>query len=208
MRASLSFLCLISAVGIGRAQQPLELKTQVAKAITELRDFVSLPNDALNPDDIDANLMWLRNKFSDRGFNTSILETENLPLFFASLPMDDTKPTILFYMHLDGQSVDPSQWDQKNPYETVLKSKEGDGWKEESFDLLNDDIDYEWRLFGRSTSDDKGPIVMFLNAYDLLKKNNVTLPFNIKVILDSEEERSSAPLPKAVKTYRELLQAN
>jgi len=193
---------------VARAQEATEVKTQVAKAITELRDFVSLPNDALNPDDIDANLMWLRNKFSERGFNTSILETENLPLFFASLPMDDTKPTILFYMHLDGQSVDRSQWDQKDPYETVLKSREGDGWKEESFDLLNDDIDYEWRLFGRSTSDDKGPIVMFLNAYDLLQKNNAALPFNIKVILDSEEERSSAPLPKAVKTYRELLQAD
>jgi acetylornithine deacetylase/succinyl-diaminopimelate desuccinylase-like protein len=49
---------------------------------------------------------------------------------------------------------------------------------------------------------------MFLNAIDLLKKNEVELPFNIKVILDSEEERSSAPLPQAVKDYRELLKAD
>jgi acetylornithine deacetylase/succinyl-diaminopimelate desuccinylase-like protein len=92
------------------SQDSTVLKSQVRHSIDELRDFVSLPNDALNADDIDANLMWLKNKFSARGFNTSILNTENLPLFFAALPMDDSKPTILFYMHLDGQSVDPDKW--------------------------------------------------------------------------------------------------
>ena len=190
------------------AQDSVVLKSYVKHSIDELRDFVSIPNDALNPDDIDRNLMWLRKKFGERGFNTSILETENLPLFFAAFPLDDSKPTILFYMHLDGQSVDPSKWDQADPYETVLKSKEGEGWKTESFADLNEDIDYEWRLFGRSTSDDKGPIVMFLNAIDLLKKDTKNIPFNIKVILDSEEEKSSAPLPAAVKKYRELLKAD
>jgi acetylornithine deacetylase/succinyl-diaminopimelate desuccinylase-like protein len=49
---------------------------------------------------------------------------------------------------------------------------------------------------------------MFLNTIDLLKKNNVEIPFNVKVILDGEEEKSSAPLPKAVKEYRELLEAD
>lgn len=190
------------------AQDSTQLKSQVRHSIDELRDFVKIPNDALNPDDIDSNLIWLRNKFNERGFNTSILETENLPLFFAALPMDDAKPTILFYMHLDGQSVDASKWDQPNPYETVLKSKDGDQWKKESFEDLNADINYDWRLFGRSTSDDKGPIVMFLNTIDLLKKDNISIPFNVKVILDSEEEKSSAPLPKAVKKYRELLKAD
>ncbi|WP_396637174.1 M20/M25/M40 family metallo-hydrolase [Maribacter sp. R77961] len=192
----------------GFSQDSTAIKSQVRHSIDELVDFVKIPNDALNADDIDANLIWLRDKFNNRGFNTSILETENLPLFFAALPMDDSKPTILFYMHLDGQSVDPSKWDQPNPYETVLKSKDGDQWKTESFSDLNDDINYDWRLFGRSTSDDKGPIVMFLNAIDLLKKNNIALPFNVKVILDSEEEKSSKPLPQAVKQYRELLKAD
>jgi acetylornithine deacetylase/succinyl-diaminopimelate desuccinylase-like protein len=195
-------------VNISIAQDSTAIKSQVKHSIDELVDFVKIPNDALNADDIDSNLIWLRNKFNNRGFNTSILETENLPLFFAALPMDDSKPTILFYMHLDGQSVDHSKWDQPNPYETVLKSKDGDQWKTEAFEDLNDDINYDWRLFGRSTSDDKGPIVMFLNAIDLLKKNNVAIPFNVKVILDSEEEKSSKPLPEAVKQYRELLKAD
>lgn len=198
------FTILFDVVG----QDSTALKSKVRKTIDELKDFVAIPNDALNSDDIDDNILWLRNKFNARGFNTSILETKGLPLFFAALPMDDGKPTILFYMHFDGQSVDPSKWDQKDPYELTLKSMVDGQWKDAPFEDLNSDINYEWRLFGRSASDDKGPIVMLLNTIDLLKDNNINLPFNVKVILDSEEEKSSAPLPDAVKTYRELLEAD
>jgi acetylornithine deacetylase/succinyl-diaminopimelate desuccinylase-like protein len=190
------------------AQEESALIAQVSHSIIELRDFVSIPNDALEHADINRNLTWLTKKFNERGFNSTVLPTEGESLFFAALPMEDNKPTILFYMHLDGQSVDPSKWDQPNPYEVVLKSKDGDTWKTQAFDSLANNLNYDWRLFGRSTSDDKGPIVMLLNTIDLLKKNNVTIPFNVKVILDSEEEKSSKPLPKAVKEYRDLLKAD
>jgi acetylornithine deacetylase/succinyl-diaminopimelate desuccinylase-like protein len=207
MKKFLSYLLYLSLC-FSYSQDSVLIKSKVANAITELRDFVAIPNDALNADDIDSNLFWLRKKFTERGFNSSILDTEGLPLFFAALPMDDSKPTILFYMHLDGQSVDPSKWDQPDPYKVVLKSKTEDGWKTEPFSDLSNDINYDWRLFGRSTSDDKGPIVMFLNAIDILTKENVDIPYNVKVILDSEEEKSSAPLPKAVRTYKDLLKAD
>lgn len=188
--------------------QELEVKAQVRHTIDELREFIAIPNDALDHSDINRNLTWLTKKFNERGFNSSVLPTEGESLFFAALPMQDDKPTILFYMHFDGQSVDPSKWDQPDPYKVVLKAKENDTWKTRSFDDLKEDVNYDWRLFGRSTSDDKGPIVMFLNTIDLLKKNKVEIPFNVKVILDGEEEKSSAPLPKAVKEYRELLEAD
>nr|WP_299345610.1 M20/M25/M40 family metallo-hydrolase [Allomuricauda sp.] len=207
MKKILLFGCLVFASHIS-AQDSLSLKSQVAKSIEELRDFVAIPNDALNPDDIDDNLIWLKRKFGERGFNTAELETENHPLFFAALPMDDNKPTILIYMHFDGQSVDPSKWNQPNPYEVVLKKPVEEGFETVSFEELTDDIKYDWRLFGRSTSDDKGPIVMFLNAIDLLEKEGKEIPFNVKIILDGEEEKGSKPLPNAVKQYRELLKAD
>ena len=195
-------------VAIGLPQDTVQIKTQVRHSIAELRDFIKIPNDALDHADINRNLTWLTKKFTERGFNSSILPTDGESLFFAALPMEDSKPTVLFYMHFDGQSVDPSKWNQPDPYEVVLKSFEKGSWKTQPFDSLDRDINYDWRLFGRSTSDDKGPIVMFLNAIDLLKKNNIRIPFNIKVILDGEEEKSSKHLPKAVKTYRELLESD
>ncbi|MEX0287575.1 MAG: M20/M25/M40 family metallo-hydrolase [Flavobacteriaceae bacterium] len=190
------------------AQESAQLKSQVRHTIDELRDFIQIPNDALDHADINRNLSWLTDKFNERGFNSTLLPTSGESLFFAALPMEDEKPTILFYMHFDGQSVDPSKWDQPNPYQVALKAEEDGDWKTMSFEDLNEDINYDWRLFGRSTSDDKGPIVMFLNAIDLLRKNNIKIPFNIKVILDGEEEKSSKPLPEAVKQYRELLEAD
>jgi len=190
------------------AQDNVQLKSQVRHTIDELRDFIAIPNDALDHANINRNITWLTEKFNERGFNTSVLPTEGESLFFAALPIEDAKPTILFYMHFDGQSVDPSKWDQPDPYKVVLKAPEGEGWKDLSFSDLSDDIDYDWRLFGRSTSDDKGPIVMFLNAIDMLKKNNQEILVNVKVILDGQEEKGSEPLPKAVKDYRELLEAD
>lgn len=201
-------LVWLTVLSIGFGQEDAQIKSQVRHAIDELREFIAIPNDALESADINRNISWLTRKFNERGFNTSVLPTEGESLFFAALPMADEKPTVLLYMHFDGQSVDPSQWDQPNPYEVVLKSAEGDIWKKRSFEDLTEDINYEWRLFGRSTSDDKGPIVMFLNTIDLLRRNQVDIPFNIKVILDGQEEKGSAPLPKAVKEYRELLEAD
>ena len=207
MRRLFIFLFLFSGI-IATGQETAQFKAQLRHAIDELVDFVSIPNDALNPSDIDRNIRWLSEKFSQRGFNTSVLPTEGRPLFFAALPMKSGRPTLLFYMHFDGQSVDPSKWDQPDPYKTVLRAPQGDGWRDAAFSELNDDIPYDWRLFGRSTSDDKGPIVMLLNTLDLIQKSGHEIPYNIKVILDGEEEKSSKPLPKAVETYRELLEAD
>jgi len=67
-------------------------------------------------------------------------------------------------MHFDGQAVEISKWNQENPYDVVLK-------KQVEWSNLDNEIDLDLKLFGRSTSDDKGPIVMFLNAIDLLQKN-------------------------------------
>nr|WP_299000828.1 M20/M25/M40 family metallo-hydrolase [uncultured Allomuricauda sp.] len=199
---------LIVASAYSQNLDSITIKSSVASAIKDLRDFVAIPSDALNASDIQDNLFWLKKQFGERGFNTTELDTDNHPLFFASLPLDDAKPTVLVYMHFDGQSVDPSKWDQPSPYKTVLKKPTDGGFETIPFEELEDDINYDWRLFGRATADDKGPIVMFLHAMDLLKENGSEMPFNIKVILDGEEERGSKPLPKAVKQYRELLEAD
>lgn len=63
------------------AQDDVAVKSQVAHAINEIREFIAIPNDALDAADIDRNIMWLKRKFGDRGFNTAVLDTEGLPLF-------------------------------------------------------------------------------------------------------------------------------
>ena len=48
-----------------KAQTNLEdqINSKVFTSLTELKSFVSIPNDALNKEDIDRNLDWLKNAF-------------------------------------------------------------------------------------------------------------------------------------------------
>ena len=202
---NLALLGLLLFTSIFYAQN---VEQKLKLAVEELKDFIAIPNDALVPDDIIKNIDWLSLKFKKRGFQTKVLQTDGQPLFFAELPQVENAKTILFYMHLDGQSVDNSKWDQEDPYKAVLKAKDGNNWKTLDWTELEKEIDEDWRIFGRSTSDDKGPIIMLLQAIDLLRDNKKAIPFNVKIILDSEEEKGSKPLPNAVKKYRELLMAD
>ncbi len=55
-------------------------------------------------------------------------------------------------------------------------------------------LDPELRVFARSASDDKAPIMMILTAVDLLRAQHKSPAINIKVLLDPEEEMSSPSL--------------
>ncbi len=178
-------------------------------AIIELRDMLSIPNIGTNPEHVAANVDWMDNAFSKRDFAISILETEGPPLLLAEKAVDENLPTVLFYMHADGQPVDPSQWTQPDPFGPTLRNLDDDGnWEIIDWDHIEGEIDPEWRIFARSASDDKGPIGMFLKAMDILDKENVESAFNIKVVLDFEEEIGSPNLPDAVVVHRDALMAD
>ena len=83
------------------------------------------------------------------------------------------KETVLIYLQIDGQPVDNSRWFQESLYTPVLKRQNSKGvWEIIDWDKIKNYED-DWRIFARSTSDAKGPVVMFLNAMDVLeeKKN-------------------------------------
>ncbi len=150
----------------------------------------------------------LSEAFGRRGFATEVLPTTGTPLFYASRSYKGAKRTILFYMHFDGQPVDPAEWSQESPYKAVLKKKGDNGYSIVPWEVLKDNIDPELRIFGRSGSDDKGPIVMLLSAIDMAEKEKNGVKVNIKVILDGEEEKGSRQLPEAVEKYRDRFSAD
>ncbi len=61
-------ICLLIYVS-GLAQDAASINNGLRSSIEELKDFISIPNDALIPDDMDKNLAWLSEKFSKRGFD-------------------------------------------------------------------------------------------------------------------------------------------
>ena len=192
------------------ANQIQNLTTKhIAGSYPELIEFLSIPNDAHYPEDIKKNLDWLEKAFLKRNFACTILPNEGNPVFYASREVDKAKKTVLFYMHFDGQPVDPSKWGQENPYKPVIKEKNEQGkWVNINNENPLQNPDKEWRIFARSASDDKSPIIMFLTALDILDKEKIKPAYNIKVILDSEEEIGSPNLSSLVQKVKEHLKAD
>lgn len=177
--------------------------------IVLLKDWLSLPNNGLVEQHVQTNLNYAQTAFETRGFKTQVLETEATPLLLAERFTQKALPTLLLYAHADGQSVEPERWNQPDPYEPVLKQQTALGeWEILPWSVLHHTIDPDWRIYGRSTSDDKGPIAMLWSAIDLMDQAGITPKVNLKVIIDFEEELGSPNLPAAVEVHKEALAAD
>lgn len=173
-----------------------------------LKEILSIPNDAFYPEDIELNVKWCEKEFQQRNFTTTRIETSTVPLLLAERKVQKAKKTVLIYLQVDGQPVDTSRWFQENPYQPALKMQNDKGeWEEIPWGRI-ENYDDDWRVFARSTSDAKGPIAMFLAALDGTAEAKVSPNYNIKVIMDFEEELGSPRLPDAVTKNSELLKSD
>lgn len=82
------------------------------------------------------------------------------PVLLGTLGSDPKKKTVLLYGHLDVQPA--------------LKE---DGWDTDPFTLVEKD----GKLFGRGSTDDKGPVLCWLHALEAYKANGIDIPVNTKV---------------------------
>jgi acetylornithine deacetylase/succinyl-diaminopimelate desuccinylase-like protein len=192
------------------ATDTLILKAAQA-SFAEYFDLLALPNDAVVATDIQKNTDWLDKAFTRRGFTTQQLPNKGKPLLFAEYKSQkpDAK-TILFYMHLDGQPVLPEQWAQANPWQAVVKKRDAKGqWLEvDQKALQQQPLDPELRVFARAAADDKGPIMMLLATFDAMKAAGLSPEFNVKVLLDSEEEKGSPTINAIAKANAALLSSD
>src|SRR5207244_5588215 len=65
-----------------------------------------------------------------------------------------------------------------------------------------------WRIYARSSSDDKSPIVALLAAIDGLRAKKIPLAVNVKVIFEGEEEAGSTNLQRTLELHKNLLGAD
>ena len=183
------------------------------ESIESFREFLSIKNDANFKNEMKPLIEWGINNFKKYGFEVERLETPELPLLLASKVISEDLNTLLIYLQFDGQPVDNSKWDQENPYKAVLKEKIDNEYRITDWSRLDnitfDDIKKkDLRIFARSASDAKGPVMMILNALEIMKRNNIELEYNLKVIMDFEEEISSPNLADAVKKYSSKLKSD
>ena len=210
----LTLIICFPLVGISQKSKNSNLDAIAERfAVASFKEFYelhSLANDAHFPLDIEKNVQWCETAFSQRGFTTQRLQTETVPLLLAERKVPDAKKTVLIYLQIDGQPVEPSQWEQESPWKPTLKEKDSKGkWNALPYEkLINGKIDRDWRIFVRSASDAKGPAMAYLASLDALKELKSEPNFNMKVIMDFEEELGSPHLPPAVSKYKNELAAD
>ena len=178
-------------------------------------DMLSIPNDGYDSPNIERNIKWCENTFSDLGFKVERVIAKstspsmpNHPLLIANKFISKDYKTVLIYFHMDGQPVDPKKWNQDDPFIPILSEYVSDNWIEIDRNKIKEDPDPDWRIFGRSTSDDKGPPMMLVNALETLEKLNKKPKFNIKLIIDFQEEMGSPTVVSAVSLHKEKLKSD
>jgi acetylornithine deacetylase/succinyl-diaminopimelate desuccinylase-like protein len=178
----------------------------------EFIELLSIENVADEPRDLQRNADFLERALGKRGFVVRRLDNAaGRPVLYAELgkPRRDAA-TILFYIHFDGQPVLPETWSQPDPFEPVVKARDAGGqWRiVERERLLSGPLDPELRVYARSASDDKAPIMMLLTALDMLQADRGRAAVNVKLLLDPEEEAGSPHLGETVRSNPELFAAD
>lgn len=104
------------------------------------------------------------------------------PILFGTLGNDKSKKTLLVYGHLDVQPADKS-----------------DGWNTDPFKL----VEVDGKLYGRGSTDDKGPVMAWINAIQVMQELKVDIPINIKFVLEGMEESGSEGLDDILMKHKD-----
>jgi acetylornithine deacetylase/succinyl-diaminopimelate desuccinylase-like protein len=187
-------------------------QTNEDRIVRELREFLSIPNVASDTANIQKNAERLSEMLEARGIETHLLPIEGRgPVVFGKLETPGAKRTVIFYAHYDGQPVDAAAWTDHAPFEPILYDNAMDaGGKRIPFPAPAAIPHYkdDWRIYARSASDDKSPIVALLAAIDALNEKKIPLAVNLKVIFEGEEEAGSEHLQQTLALHKNLLAAD
>src|SRR5579864_404920 len=145
--------------------------------VDELVEWVKIPSISSDPGhfkDVQRNADHLAAHFRALGAGrVETWPTAGHPAVFAEWVRAPGKPTLLVYGHHDVQPVDPlAEWISA-PFEPAVR----DG-----------------RLWGRGVVDDKGQVYIHVKAIESFIETTGTLPINLKMIVEGEEEIGSEHL--------------
>jgi acetylornithine deacetylase/succinyl-diaminopimelate desuccinylase-like protein len=176
--------------------------------VRELADFVAIPNVG-TPAEMEPNINALDAMLKRRGFTVERVQlgSGGKPSIIARLDTLGAKRTIGFYAHFDGQPVGQPDW-HTPPFQPVLRT--GPAADAPTIDLAGAAVPLspEARLYGRSSSDDKGPIVAILRAIDALRATKQAPSANVILLLDGEEEQSSPDLGALLRAHAAKLKSD
>jgi len=168
------------------------IDTDLPHATERLLELLRIPSISTDPaykNDCQTAADWLVADLQSIGFEASKRPTPGHPMVVAHTGGEG--PHILFYGHYDVQPVDPLEL-----------------WNHDPFDPQVEDTPNGKVIRGRGTADDKGQLMTFIEACRAWKTVHGTLPMNISMFFEGEEESSSPSLIPFMKANKEELTAD
>lgn len=162
-----------------------------SRFVDELKEFLSIPSISTTPKskaDVEECAQFLKSHLERIGMeNAKVYPTDGHPVVYADWLHADGKPTVLIYGHYDVQPVDPLDLWTTPPFQPDIRNGQ---------------------IYARGAVDDKGQVFIHAKALESHLKNNGSLPINVKLIFEGEEEIGSMNLDDFIENHKGLLKAD
>jgi acetylornithine deacetylase/succinyl-diaminopimelate desuccinylase-like protein len=164
---------------------------EIERFRAELFDFLRIPSisaDSSHNGDTREAATWLAQQMERVGLRSEVVETPGHPIVLGEWRgAGPDAPTLLIYGHYDVQPSDPDHLWTTPAFEPTVR----DG-----------------RIYARGSADDKGQLYLHVKAVEAHLATRGTLPANVVILAEGEEEVGSPNLVPFVKANRDRLKAD
>jgi acetylornithine deacetylase/succinyl-diaminopimelate desuccinylase-like protein len=160
---------------------------QLGRFRAELYEFLRIPSVSTareHDGDTRAAAVWLADRLEAAGLTPEVVETPGHPIVLGEWRGAPGAPTVLIYGHYDVQPPDPLDEWTSPPFEPTER---------------------EGRIYARGSADDKGQLYMHVKALEAHFATTGSLPVNVVVLAEGEEEIGSPNLVPFVRANRDRL---
>jgi acetylornithine deacetylase/succinyl-diaminopimelate desuccinylase-like protein len=156
--------------------------------VDDLAEFVRIPSVSTVPEhrpDLAAAAVWVAARLQRAGVpEVRTIDTPGNAVVVGRWQVDPALPTVVIYGHYDVQPPEPLELWESPPFEPEVR----DG-----------------RLFGRGASDDKGAVLVPMQAVEAWAATAGAPPVNVTFVVEGEEEIGSPNLPTFLREHPDLL---
>ena len=158
-------------------------------------EFLRIPSVSAQPShvpDCRAAAAWVRDQLTSMGFTAALHTTAGQPVVLGHHPgPGGSAPHLMFYGHYDVQPAEPLELWHAPPFEPRLI-----------------DGPHGPRVVARGAVDDKGQVMLWLEALRAWHAVTGTLPVQVTVLVEGEEEVGSPNLEAFLTANRDALRSD
>lgn len=187
-------------------------RANAARILRDFHDLLAIPNTPGDGPNIRRNAAHIAEAFEGLGVKMEMLSLDGAPdappALYGEIRVPDAEGDLGIYAHYDGQPADEGAWTNGAWNPTLSTARFDQGGEVIGLPRDGEKISGDWRMYARSAADDKAPIIAILTALEGLAEADLTPRWNLKFLIEGEEEASSPNLERYVQENADRLDAD